>query len=219
MPHERETPANELQLWNEAMELMDKERKTPRESYKEILSNAEKLAEFTNVENEKAIRRFQKNNPDFFDLDFWKELAAGTVHVAFKDPSRARTTLTVDSWETFRDLTRQAWAEQFPPDRSVLLLVLSAFSKTKLLFPPSHFQKAVMFLAVQSWRARFCNVCGRRFVPDKPATRLCSGACAKQARLASRNAWWGKHGRRWREKTEHRKRSEKANARPPRRAR
>jgi hypothetical protein len=60
------------------------------------------------------------------------------------------------------------------------------------------YQMAVMFLASEPWRARFCQECGQRFVADKPKNSYCSVSCSGEARRASKRLSWEKHGKEWR---------------------
>ena len=62
------------------------------------------------------------------------------------------------------------------------------------------YQRAVMFLATEPWRARFCESCGKRYVAFKPGRRYCSDRCTQAARRGSKRASWHKHSRKWRPK-------------------
>lgn len=237
MPNEHEALWKEATSWDAAMAHMDKKPQAQKQNQKESLWNAGKLAQFANAESQDEIERFRARNDDFLPPDLWTELNAGKIGIAFRNlpgsgepdfplrieafgPSgrlRSEGTLTVRAWTDLRDQVRLAWDERFATDRCILLLTLAATSKGRLLFPPSPFQKSVMLLALESWRARFCSVCGHRFVADKPATRFCSLVCTGQARRASRNTWWKKNGKKWREKT--RKQKRKSNVRTHRRPR
>jgi hypothetical protein len=55
------------------------------------------------------------------------------------------------------------------------------------------FQRAVMFLGTNPWRASTC-VCGKLFVADKPAQRYCSDKCFQDARRLAKRTWWSDHG-------------------------
>jgi hypothetical protein len=72
------------------------------------------------------------------------------------------------------------------------------------------FQKAVMLLAVEPWRAGFCSQCGMRLVADKPGRKFCGDKCSQSSRKGTKRAWWAKHGGNWRAKQKKSKRHTKA---------
>lgn len=179
-----------------------------RLSEKERIFDAAKLAQLANVADQQGFEKFRSVNPRFLPPAFWSLLKTGKVQIVFADPTRAKTTLTLESWVDLKEHVRAAWEENFPADRCIILITLAASAEGKLFFAPSPFQEAVMFLATDSWRARFCSVCGSCFVAEKPATRFCSLECSGKSRSASRNRWWRRHGKKWREKYQRRTRAQ-----------
>jgi len=110
-------------------------------------------------------------------------------------------------WQLEQKRLREAWRSQFPPVACVDLIVsatkmseleqwreadesneqVAEFIPKPKIYP---YQHAIMLIALQSWRARICEICGKHFVKDFPRNRYCSPACTKQARLASKRSYW-----------------------------
>lgn len=123
-------------------------------------------------------------------------------------------------WQEFQTWLRDTWRARFPLEKCIALISAAGniphapptaaesepqkFEKPKV-WP---YQRAVMLLGVEPWRARFC-VCGKRFVADKPSRRFCSTRCSSDARKVSRRAWWSEHGKQWRGTRRHAKRKTK----------
>lgn len=166
---------------------------------KEILSYAEHLALFANCENEIAVEEFGAKNERFFPPHFLEDNRPPIGSPARCEEPEAEW---VPRWWGFQAGLLQAWKEGFPADWAVSLIALT---HPKTTFEAWPYQRALMFLAVEPWRARFCGICGKRFVAGKPATRFCSAKCAGSARKNSRDAWWHKGGERWRRKREKRR--------------
>lgn len=73
------------------------------------------------------------------------------------------------------------------------------------------YQRAIMFLAVNAWRAKFCKLCHERFVAGEPKQGLCSETCRHQAERNRQSAYWKRSGeerRRKRLKQELRRKSQ-----------
>jgi len=120
-----------------------------------------------------------------------------------------------EAWKQIQRLLRDVWSKGFPLDGSVQLITsIATFSRHGALLraaladeevdgqapaPVWPFQRAVMFFAVNSWRARFCPRCGKRFVAATPKSTYCSDACFQVARKDSKKLWWNAHGQAWRD--------------------
>jgi hypothetical protein len=166
---------------------------------KEILSYAERLTLFANCEDQIAVEEFGAKNEGFFPPRFLEDNRPRT---GSPTPGIEQEAEWEPTWRGFQVGLLQAWQEGFPADWAVSLIALT---HPKASFEAWPYQRALMFLAVEPWRARFCGICGKRFVADKPATRFCSAKCAGGARKNSRNAWWHRDGERWRRKREKRR--------------
>lgn len=172
---------------------------------KNMLWEAERLALFSNAgasgtfnEREEDMARFRAKHEGFFPERFWTDRETGTL-----GPADAPSDWPVPYWWPFQQVLRLTWEEGFPLESSVLLITGAERGHA---YP---YQYAVMFLAIEPWRARFCPRCGKRFVADKPARRFCSTACTGNARQGTRAASWKRHGKKWRTRYEKKKASRK----------
>jgi hypothetical protein len=161
---------------------------------KEILSYAGHLALFANCEDQIAVEKFGAKNEGFFPPRFLEDNRPPRGSLK---RGQAQEVEWMPTWWGFQAGLLQAWKERFPADWAVTLIALT---HPKTRFEAWPYQRALMFMAVEPWRARFCAICGGRFVAEKPATRFCSAKCAGGARKNSRDAWWCRHGERWRRK-------------------
>ena len=188
---------------------------------KRVLWDAERLAKFSNARDLAEVNRFRTRNEDFLPPYFWE-----LVYI----PRTPDESLPLDSaptdepgswfWQQFQHFLRAAWLmPPFSLDACVQLISCGVDShedaapdKRLVVWP---YQRAVMFLGTESWRARFCQ-CGQRFAADKPARRFCSNTCSAKARKASRAVSWGKHGDKWRARYESKKAKGKSSKRTKR---
>ena len=194
---------------------------------KTALWDAERLALFSNV-SETDSPHFRQTHDGFFPHSFfdWKvrsldsgePVMARSAEIA-EAVARIRREPPVPFWQAFQQVLRDAWQHRFPLEQCVRLISCAAvadrlFGKTDVepdlsSYPVWPYQRAVMLLAVEPWRGRFCGQCGRRFVADKPARRFCSNKCSARARTASRAVSWNKHGVKWRAAYEGKKAKDK----------
>lgn len=166
--------------------------------HNENIRYAGELAAFTNCVDSVAVKKFSAKNPDFFPTHF---LDGNADQQAIAIPTlREEEPVWKPMWWGFQQGLLRAWEEGFPADWAVILIALTHPKRSKVSVQAWPYQRALMFLAIEPWRARFCGACGRPFVADRPATRFCSTKCAGNARQESRNAWWHKEGERWRRK-------------------
>jgi hypothetical protein len=166
---------------------------------KEILSYAERLALFANCEDQIAVDEFRAKNEGFFPPRFLED---NRPPIESPIPTLKQEAEWMPTWWGFQVGLLQAWKERFPADWAVTLIALT---HPKTRFEAWPYQRALMLLAVEPWRAQFCPICGRQLVAEKPATRFCSAKCAGAARKNSRDAWWHKNGEGWRRKHQKRR--------------
>ena len=192
---------------------------------KELLWDAEQLAQFANAADRQAVEKFRSTHRDFFPPTFWAASDLPVPGELFWDIDSSElfsslggeTSVKSDApkkvpfWWALQQMLRRSWEKSFPLEWCVILISEMHGDARFRAWP---FQRAVMFLGVEPWRARFCGVCGKEFVADKPARRFCSTACATKARQGTRAASWKIHGEEWR--TRYQKR--KARQKPSRRA-
>jgi hypothetical protein len=154
----------------------------------EIFRDAEALAKFSNLDRN-DVDYFKHNYPEFIDRNFW-DIIRGRANVKDDAPQL---------WRQVQEQLRQAWQAGFPLETAIGLISVKIWDRDADTYDskPSPFQKAVMFLTVEPWRARLC-ICGKRFVADKPSRRFCSTKCSAEARKLSRRVWWSEHGKNWR---------------------
>jgi hypothetical protein len=163
-----------------------------------FLREAQTLAEFSNAATADA-EYFRYNYENFVPAGWWvtRRISEEDFHVFGKDPPFL--------WQIYQRQLREAWQGRFPIENCVQLISASRGLDPSGLNEPvasnEHavlpYQRAVMFLGIESWRARFC-FCGRRFVADKPGRKFCSDRCFIESRKHSRRAWWREHGEDWR---------------------
>jgi hypothetical protein len=92
--------------------------------------------------------------------------------------------------------------------------ITNAESNIRIILPPrpafenlygrnvgsTPFHRAVVYLFQNSWRARFCAECNKRFVAAEPKNKFCSETCSNKNRLRQKREWFRKNGKQWRRK-------------------
>jgi hypothetical protein len=185
---------------------------------KNTLWDTERIARFSNASAAAEVKQFRENEQGFFPRNFWnwsiRQLGEGPILTTGASDAQAierlRREPPVPFWQAFQRVLRDAWQLGFPLEECVRLISCAAVADRLQgatdvepdlsSFPVWPYQRAVMFLGVEPWRARFCGQCGNRFVADKPARRFCSSICSTRARKASRMNWWKREGEEWRAK-------------------
>jgi hypothetical protein len=186
------------------------------EDFKSLLQEARTLADFSNS-NDGGY--FRQNYPDFVPQSWWE---GAVVAISIQDPRQQRS---LPTWKREQEEIRATWSAGFPLENSIRLIshgvdssrteeALRGFTEDqnammeelkinpKFVRPEPKvypYQRAVMFLAVHSWRARHCSVCGNRFVAAEPKQGTCSDTCRQQAERNRKNAWWSKSGKKQRQ--------------------
>lgn len=61
-------------------------------------------------------------------------------------------------------------------------------------------QRAIVYLFENSWRARFCAECNKRFVAAEPKNKFCSDKCSHENRNRQKREWFKENGKEWRRK-------------------
>lgn len=162
---------------------------------KSILEDARTLALFSNLADPKDAEYFRHNYPGFVPPAWWTVEYSNNL-----------------IWNLWQQLLQESWTE-LSFDRIVALLIqwssTSGASQSVVHgvnIPTAYpYQRAVMFLAMEQWRAKFCEQCGKRFVKEKPPQRFCSDVCFNEARKAYKRALWAEHGSQWLENRSKRK--------------
>ena len=184
------------------------------------LRDAQILALFSNLKPE-GVEYFRHNFKDFAAAAWWdyttKELLIRNVRLSGGRPQ----------WQLAQNLLRHVWEKRFnvgfftlvrlmfaiyPPDADEsfdellfdypeLLIKRSQNSEKEPAGPkPNLFQRAVLYLVSEPWRARFCAECNERFVAGEPKNKFCSGPCSSENRLRQKRESWHSHKNEWRPK-------------------
>ena len=156
-----------------------------KQAMKELLKDAGDLAGFANANfpsiegGPSVVSTDRQKYARLFPTSFWNEPAIieGVIPWHYK---------------TFQAVLRQAWQEGFPANLVVRLVQMPMGDINEVAdflngttWP---YQRAVMFLSAESWRASFCPKCGKRFVKDKPNQRFCSLECFNEYRTSYKTA-------------------------------
>lgn len=173
---------------------------------KELLREAQTLAQFANLEPSRVDEFRNAVDPGFVPAAWWTGVTI--------PPSAI--------WQMEQRRLREAWRLKFPPEHCIEMIV-SAYRFSELdravqaasgavlkmsnedakeflsatVLPPPQvwpFQRAVMFLHVQPWRAEVCGICGKCFVKEKQGSRFCSPECSAESHRRSKRGWWAESG-------------------------
>ncbi len=87
-------------------------------------------------------------------------------------------------WQEMQNHLRETWDAGFPADYVLTFLIIHSSTVTDPdtdsiveVYRSMPYQQAAMFLFNESWRARVCNQCRKRFVAVKPNDQYCSQRC------------------------------------------
>ena len=197
-----------------------------------VLRDAQILASFANLEPA-GVDYFRNNFPDFLPPVWWKfEVVQGGVgdppdeNCSQEEYEAYTAALSRNSrplWEDRQKSVRLAWKNGFEMKTAVRLIAVGAVPWSLGPTLPGTvdvmglkvwpYMNAVFFLAGQSWRARFCSMCGNHFVADKTNRKFCSDRCFQQSRKKDKLGWWQEHGQQWRAEKSNKKRSKKKRTR------
>ena len=146
------------------------------EKERDALEAARLLAEFANLEAESVeeFRSASKNHREFLP-NIWWTMSASNQSLG-----------THKTWVAERDRLRAAWDAEFPADKTLELATSLVFLSAHALSSDSTeementprkvwpYQRAVLYLHVNAWRAKKCEWCGRRFIGEHPKARFCA---------------------------------------------
>lgn len=178
---------------------------------KQILSDATALAEFSNLKPG-DLDRFRQKYPDFAPQKWWTCRPVGH---------------DLEQWRFNQHLLTEAWKKDgFSHDLNfVMMIVMSVFDPDQMTdvfasmdgqlhsryanldatSPGQHpHQRAVLFLFEHPWRAKFCPVCGKRFVAAEAKNKFCSQPCSDESSRRRHNEWARKNLKAWRRKQKQR---------------
>jgi predicted nucleic acid-binding Zn ribbon protein len=182
----------------------------------ENLRNAGILADFSNLENSAQVDYFRHNYEDFAPQEWWA--------YQFKGEKQWQLTQTLlrHSWEnqfgdgiynligllnSVIDPLRIADAERGAEQAVKKMLaeragvpIKDADNETPRLRLDTYIplQRAIVFLFEDSWRARFCAECKKRFVATQPKNKFCGDECRTNNRTRQKLEWRREHSKAWR---------------------
>ena len=179
---------------------------------KEDLRDMTALAGFANLDldDADAVRTFQAQQPEFIPEHCWNE-GADLPEVLRK---RESTGNSESRLEGFQWTLRKAWKESFPIPETIRLveplgpLAADHFDVANIVYP---YQRAVMILHVEKWRAAHCSQCGNPFVKEKKGQKYCSQACYEPHRSADKKRYWQEKGNKKRRTQRQQERSQRKN--------
>lgn len=182
------------------------------------LNLAEGLNRFLRLESDVEASEFRQNWPMFFPGEFWRYfvrptpdgavLASGVTSqeaVATQEAvERLKRELPIPLWRAWQQLLRVAWHTGFDLDSTTQLLNINlpdehAFSRLPPLQPGERtfefaptwdFQRAVLGVAWQNWRAKFCERCGQPFVAERPKIKYCGLSCSGDVIRNRKASYW-----------------------------
>lgn len=190
-------------------------------SRQEDLIAARTLADFSNISNETEAEYFRNNFLDFVPPAWWKvnivvspreerekvwQYQQRRVREAWPNKFPLDTSIKLISagmvpWDIHwkQEQMNPDLGQHAPQAINVVSLTMEPdlTAQEEAVWP---YMRAVMFLTLDRWRARFCPRCGKRFVAAKSNSTYCTDACFNESRKDKKNAWWSEHGEDWRAK-------------------
>jgi hypothetical protein len=167
------------------------------------------LEQFARID-EHSIEEWQQRWLDFFPAKFWNR---GVKQVPPGVSMNTQPHLpVVPLWKGWQDVLLRAWRAGFPLTEVISLTVGPVSEEIDLLSSVTEhpYQRALLLMASDPWRARFCSKCGAPFVALKANAKFCGPSCFTESRLNTKQRWWAKHGSEWRRKRSQRKKRGRA---------
>jgi hypothetical protein len=130
-----------------------------------------------------SLEDFRSHYPSFFPAWFYSVACGNDA-----EPERKTGLL---AWQAWRSLLREAWHSGFHPEYVAQLVNIPTVPPGNTRFeinPVCDAQRAVLQIMLESWRARFCPKCGRRFVARKAADKYWPKDCFTEQRREKQRA-------------------------------
>lgn len=162
-------------------------------SDKHLLRGLEEFARL--ADSSEARARFKAQWPGFFPESFWNRgIRQKPPSVSISGP--APQLPVVPMWRGYQDVLLKAWKHGFTLSDMVRLIVAPVSQEFDALssVQEAPYQRAVLLLGLEPWRARFCSECGAPFAAEKGASKFCSAACYAESRLNTKKRWWAEQG-------------------------
>lgn len=199
---------NEHAIWGEVAQSSGLREGSGQQRY---WSNA--LSKFLILEDEAQAAEFAQAYPQFFPLHFFKlqmtnHLAKGGIDTANAPEiglTGFRSASAFPLWRAWRNLLLRCWHSKLSYTYVAQLIsvptALPADALPNVEFQPVYdFQRCVLWIMLEQWRARFCTRCGRPFVAAKQPTKHCGETCKEEAEKERNRRHWKDYGRTWRRK-------------------
>jgi hypothetical protein len=137
-------------------------------------------------------RRGRRNRSPVLEPDGGESFITNREHRGFvppvwwTNPAWKKSVGMYTPWLRERDLLRKAWSAGFPADITLELATTNLFLISHALDSDTPeemetgprkiwpYQRAVLFLHVNPWRAKTCLFCGKRFIAEHSKTKFCS---------------------------------------------
>jgi len=159
--------------------------KRTEEEIRALLDAADALATFAALEPD-GVEKFRQRYHAFVPQTWW-------IGPSWKDGVGV-----YHPWMHERDLLRKAWAAGFPAELALELATTSLFLISRAMTSDTidemektpqkvwDYQRAMLFLSVDQWRAKICEECGNPFVADHASRKYCSIAGADGSKCSAR---------------------------------
>jgi hypothetical protein len=142
------------------------------------------LERFINFrDSNRSLEAFRSRYPAFLPPWFYR--------VACGNDAELQRETGLLAWQAWRSLLRAAWHSSFHPEYVAQLVNIPTVPPGNARFeiaPVCDAQRAVLAMALESWRARFCPKCGRPFVARRSANKFCSTDCFAEQRREKQRA-------------------------------
>jgi hypothetical protein len=152
------------------------------------------LEQFARVSKADGLAQFKVKHSTFFPEKFWED------KVRQVPPGVSMTAQpqlpSIDLWKGWQTVLLDAWRRGFPLSEVTRLLVAPVIREVDVLSSLSEhpYQRALLVVAGEPWRARFCAKCGAPFAALKANSKFCSAECFAGSRLNTKRKWWAEQG-------------------------
>ena len=137
------------------------------------------------------VRRFRRWHVHFIPGHWWVERSRKEIRHGWL-PDWVRSEAEGLIRVLLRDRLRTAWLEGFPEDQVLELVSSDVFPKRG----GWTYQRALMFLHAELWRAKICGQCARHFIAEHSQRSFCSMSCSAVYRKLYKAKEWKKRKRR-----------------------
>jgi hypothetical protein len=157
--------------------MVKRSNKRTSEETRALLDAADALATFAHLDPD-GVENFRRRYPEFVPETWWI------------GPSWKEGVGVYIPWMRERDLLYKAWKAAFPTELTLELATTALFLISHAMTSDTTeemeknqqrvwaYQRALLFLSAEQWRAKICEECGNPFVADHASRKYCSVAGA-----------------------------------------